>query len=169
MARLTDRQDKPTRPAPPGPPGAPGAPGPFGLRPQGPPADPALQQRAWAALMLAFISLFAMMMIGNVRRGVYVVAVALVIAVIALWLALSAMSRARRGGSGRPRGVVIALVLGGIGFVFSAVVLAGFAMFWPQLTQYSNCLKGANTVAAQQACQQQLDRSVNGEISILGG
>jgi len=163
MARLTDRQDKPTRPAPPGPPG------PFGVGAQRPPADPTLQQRAWAALMLAFISLFAMMMIGNVRRGVYVVAVALVIAAIALWLALSAMSRARRGGSGRPRGVVLALVLGGIGFVFSAVVLIGFAMFWPQLTQYANCLNGANTVAAQQACQQQLNHSVNSKISILGG
>jgi predicted PurR-regulated permease PerM len=162
MARLTDRQDKPTRPAPPGPPG------PFGVRAQRPPADPTLQQRAWAALMLAFISLFAMMMIGNVRRGVYVVAVALVIATIALWLALSAMSRARRGGSGRPRGVVLALVLGGIGFVFSAVVLIGFAMFWPQLTQYANCLNGANTASTQQACQQQFDNSVNGEMRILG-
>jgi hypothetical protein len=163
MARLTDRQDKPTRPAPPRPPG------PFGVPPQRPPADPTLQQRAWAALMLAFISLFAMMMIGNVRRGVYVVGVALVIAVIALWLALSAMSKARRGGSGRPRGVVLAVILGGIGFAFSAVVLAGFAMFWPQLTQYANCLNGANTVAARQACQQQLNHSVTGEISILGG
>lgn len=164
MARLTDRQQQP----PPRPPAPPGAPGPFGLRPR-PPTDPALQQRAWAALMLAFISLFGMLMIGNIRRGVYVVALALVIAAVALWLALSAMHRARRGGSGRPFGVVVAVVLGGIGFVFSAVVLIGFAMFWPQLTQYSNCLNGANTVTAQQACQQQLNNSVNGEISILGG
>jgi predicted PurR-regulated permease PerM len=120
--------------------------------------------------MLAIISLFAMMMLGgNVRRGVYVVAVALVIAAIALWLSISAMSRARRGGSGRPRGAVLATVLGAVGFVFSAVVLASFAMFWPQVTQYSNCLSGANTVAAQQACQQQFNNSVGGEISLLGG
>lgn len=165
MARPTDQQEQPPPPAPRGP----GAPGRYGLRPPGPPADPALQQRAWAALILAFCSLFSMLMIGNVRRGVYVVAVALVIAVIALWLALSAMSRARRGGSGRPRGVVVATVLGGIGFVFSAVVMAGFVMFWPQLTRYSNCLNGANTVASQQACQRQLNNAVNGEISILGG
>jgi ABC-type amino acid transport system permease subunit len=128
-----------------------------------------LQQRVWAALMLAFISLFAMMMIGNVQRGVYVVAVALVIAAVALWLSISAMSRARRAGSGRPRAAVLATILGAVGFGFSAVVLAGFAMFWPQLTQYSNCLSGANTVAAQQACQQQLSNSVGAEIAVLGG
>ncbi len=119
--------------------------------------------------MLAVISLIAMMMIGNVRRGVIVVAVALVIAAIALWLSISAMSRARRGGTGRPRGAVFATVLGVVGFAFSAFVLAGFAMFWPQLTQYSNCLSGANTVSAQQACQQQLNKSVGNEVSVLGG
>jgi predicted PurR-regulated permease PerM len=158
MARFTDRRQNPPPPA-----------YSSGLRPPRPPADPTLQQRAWAALMLAILSLFAMMMIGNVRRGVYVVAVALVIAAIALWLSTSAMSRARRGGSGRPRGAVLATVLGAVGLVFSGFVLAGFAMFWPQLTQYSNCLSGANTVAAQQACRQQLNNSVGTQISILGG
>lgn len=156
MTRLTDRQQPPPYSPP-------------ALRPPRPPADPALQQRVWAALMLACISLFAMLLIGNIRRGVYVVAVALVIAGVALWLSLSAMRRARRGGSGRPRAAVLAVVLGTAGFVFCAFVLAGYAMFWPQLTQYSNCLNGANTVSAQQACQQQLDNSVNGEIGILGG
>jgi ABC-type amino acid transport system permease subunit len=155
MARPTNQRQRP--------PAVPPA-----LRPPSPPADPALQQRVWAALMLAVLSLLAMLMIGNVRRGVYVVAVALVIAATALWLSISAMRRARRGGSGRPRAAVLAVTLGVIGFGFSAFVLAGFAMFWPQLTQYSNCLNGANTVSAQQACQQQLDNSVNGEISIFG-
>ena len=155
MARLTDQQPPQYSPA--------------GPRPPRPPADPALQQRAWAALMLAVLALLAMMMIGNVRRGVYVVAVALVIAVISLGLALWVMSRARRGGSGRPRGAVLAAVLGAAGFVFCGFVLAGYAMFWPQLSQYASCLDGANTVAAQQACQQQLDNSVSGEMRILGG
>ncbi len=162
MARLTDQQLPPRPPSYP-PPGA------RPPRPPRPPTDPALQQRAWAALMLAVISLFGMMMIGNVRRGVYVVAVALIIAAIALWLSISAMSRARRGGTGRPRGAVFATVLGAFGLAFSAFVLAGFAMFWPQLTQYSNCLSGASTVSAQQACQQQLNNSVGNEVSILGG
>jgi predicted PurR-regulated permease PerM len=109
------------------------------------------------------------MMIGNIRRGVYVVAVAFIIAAVALWLSVSAMSRARRGGTGRPRAAVLATVLGAAGLVFSAFALMGFAMFWPQLTQYSNCLSGANTVSAQQACKQQLNNSVGNEIKVLGG
>jgi ABC-type amino acid transport system permease subunit len=120
--------------------------------------------------MLAVLSLIAMMLMsGNVRRGVYVVVVALIVAVTGLWLAISAMSRARRGGTGRPRGAVLATILGVVGFLFSAFVLAGFLMFWPQLTQYSNCLAGANTVSAQQACQQQLNNSVGTEVGVLGG
>lgn len=155
MARLTDRQTPPSSSP--------------GLRPPRPPADPSLQQRAWAALMLAVISLLGMMLITNVRRGVYVFAVALVIAAIALWLSLSAMSRARRGGGGRPRGAVLAVVLGTAGLVFSALALAAFVTFWPQLTQYDNCLSGASTVSAQQACQQQLNNSVSAELGVLGG
>jgi hypothetical protein len=161
MARFTDRQQTPPRTP---------AYQPARVRPPQPPADPALQQRSWAALMLAILSLITMMLMsGNVRRGVYVVVVALVIAITGLWLAISAMSRARRGGSGRPRGAVLATVLGAVGCLFSAFVLAGFLMFWPQLTQYSDCLSGANTVSAQQACQQQLNNSVGNEIGVLGG
>ena len=157
MAKLTDQQP-PARYSPPGVP-----------RPPRPPADTALQQRAWAALALAVLILMSLILIGNLRRGVYVVAVALVIAAIALWVVLRAMSLARRGGTGRPRGARLAVVLGAAGFIFSGFVLAGYAVFWPQLTQYSNCLNGANTASTQQACQQQFDNSVNGEMRILGG
>jgi predicted PurR-regulated permease PerM len=157
MAKLTDQQP-PARYSPPGAP-----------RPPRVPADPSLQQRAWAALALAVLSLLSLMLIGNLRRGVYVVAVALVIAAIALWVALRVMSRSRRGGTSRPRGATLAVVLGAAGFIFSGFLLVGYAMFWPQLTQYANCLNGANTASTQQACQQQFDNSVNGEMRILGG
>jgi ABC-type amino acid transport system permease subunit len=139
-------------------------------RPPRTPADPALQQRSWAAAILAVLSMFGLMMMSsNVRRGVFVVALALLIALTALWLSISAMSRARRGGTGRPRGAIFATIVGAVSAVFTAFVLAGFAMFWPQLTQYSSCLSGANTVAAQQACQQQLSNSVGSQIGVLGG
>lgn len=161
MARFTDRQQTPPRPPayqPPRP------------RPPRQPAEPALQQRAWAAVLLALLSLFTTMMLsGNVRRGVFVVALAMLIAILALWLAISAMSKARRGGSGRPRGVILATILASAGCLFSGVVLIGFALFWPQLTRYSNCLEGANTFTAQQACQQQLSKSVQNEMGVLGG
>jgi hypothetical protein len=41
------------------------------------------------------------------------------------------------------------------------------AVFWPQLSTYYNCMGGANTVTAQQACHKQFTDSVGSEISLL--
>jgi hypothetical protein len=40
------------------------------------------------------------------------------------------------------------------------LLLVGFVAFWPQLNDFSRCLQSANTPSAQQACQDQLNRSV---------
>jgi peptidoglycan/LPS O-acetylase OafA/YrhL len=138
-------------------------------RPQLPPPSPALQQRAWAALALALLSLLAMTLISNIHRGVYVVGVALVVAVVALVLAFGAMSAARKAGTRRPRGAVAAAVLGLIGAVFCGFALAGFLIFHTELSQYATCMSGANTTATRTACQNQLDNSVRNEIKLLGG
>jgi hypothetical protein len=138
-------------------------------RPQLPPPSPALQQRAWAALALSLLSLLAMTLISNIHRGVYVAAVALVVVVVALVLAFTTLSAARRAGTRRPRGVVAATVLGLIGFVFCSFAFAGFLVFRTQLNQYANCMSAANSTAAQQVCQNQLDTSVRNEIRVLGG
>src|ERR1700748_3117680 len=98
MARLTDRPQPGSQPPPTRSPFLPPAP-----RPQLPPAAPALQQRAAAALILAVLSLIAMMLIGNLHRAVYVVAVALIVAVAALVLSISAMRAAKRASTRRPR------------------------------------------------------------------
>jgi hypothetical protein len=139
-------------------------------RPQPPPSSPALQQRAWAGLTLAVLSLLTMMLISNIQRAVYVIGVAFVVAAIALGLAISAMSSAKRSRTRRPRGAVLGTVLGVIGFVFGGFALAGLLLFSAQFTQYANCLNDAGSVAAQQsACQTQLNNSVGKEIGILGG
>jgi di/tricarboxylate transporter len=160
MARLTD-------PPPSPPPRSPFlAPPP---RPQLPPASPALQQRGWAALTLSVLSLLAMTAVGNIQRGVYVVAVALAVAIAGLILAFTTMSAARRAGTRRPRGVLAGAVLGVIGTVLCGFVLAGFLIFWTQLHQYADCENGANTTATQTVCQNQLNNSVTSEIRDLGG
>jgi len=158
MARLTDPTPPPRSPflAPPPP-------------PQLPPASPALQQRGWAALTLSVLSLLAMTAIGNIQRGVYVVAVALVVAIGGLILAFTTMSAARRAGTRRPRGVLAGAVLGVIGCVLCAFALAGFLIFWTQLHQYADCMNAANTTATQTVCQNQLNNSLSSEIRKLGG
>jgi hypothetical protein len=135
-----------------------------------PPPDPALRQRALAALTLGVLSLLGLALgLGNVRRGVYVAILALLFAVTAIWLGAGANRRARRSGTARPRGAVSGIVLGGFGLAISALWLMTLAVFWPQLSAYYNCMNGANTVAAQQACHNQLTNSIGGEISILPG
>lgn len=107
--------------------------------------------------------------IGNFQRGVYVVAVALAVAVTGVILAFTTMSAARRAGTRRPRGVLAGAVLGVIGCVLCAFMLTGLLIFWTQLRQYANCMNAANSTAAQTACSTQLNNSVAAEIRDLGG
>ncbi len=115
------------------------------------------------------LSLLAMTAIGNIQRGVYVVGVALAVAAAALVLAFTTMSAAKRAGTRRPRGVLAGAVLGVIGAVLCAFVLAGFLIFWTQLHQYASCMNAANTTSTQTTCQNQLNNSITNEIRNLGG
>lgn len=151
------------------PPGGRGA-QPRGLLPaqQLPPPDPALRQRAVAAVAMGVLSLLGLALgLGNLHRSVLVATVTLVFAATAIWLGAGASRRARRSGTARPRGSITGTVLGGFGLAFSALWLLVLAVFWPQLGAYYNCMSSANTVAAQQVCHTQLSKSVGGEISVL--
>jgi len=135
-----------------------------------PPPGPALRQRALAAFTLGLLSVLGLALgLGNSRRGVYVAVLALLFALTAIWLGAGTNQRARRSGTARPRGSVSGIVLGGFGLAVSALWLMALAVFWPQLSAYYNCMNGANTVVAQQACHNQLTNSIGGEISILQG
>ena len=137
-------------------------------RRQLPPPDPAVRQRALAALMLGALSLIGLVLgLGNLRRGIYVAVLTLLFAVGAIWLGVTASRKARRSGTARPRGAVGGITLGWIGLAFSALWLLVLAVFWPQLNAYYTCMGGANTVTAQQACHDQFTNSVGGEISVL--
>jgi hypothetical protein len=176
MATPSDPRGGPPEvpPQPPhGPAGPPGPAGQYGQQPRPAqprkPASPVLQQRAFAAPMLAIISLLGMSEIGgDIRRGVVVLAVAVVIGVVGLWLSFTAMSRSRKAGTVRPRFAVAATVIGFIGSGLSTLALIGFALFWPQVSQYANCISGANTVATQNACNQQLNNSLQTSMQLLG-
>jgi len=135
-----------------------------------PPPDQASRQQALAAFALGVLSLLGLALgLGNVRRGVFVAVLTLLFAVTAIWLGIAVSRRARRGGTARPRGAVSGIVLGGFGLAISLLWLLVLAVFWPQLSTYSNCMASANTVAAQQVCHTQFTNSVGGEISVLQG
>jgi hypothetical protein len=127
--------------------------------------DPLLQQRAWAALSLGLLSLLGIGLIGNLARAVYVLALTFVFGVLAAWLGVTALSRARRSGSGKPRGALGGIVLGVMGLAFSALLIAWFAAVWPQIGQLSTCMSGANTQAARHACHTRFN-SVSGTFGL---
>jgi ABC-type amino acid transport system permease subunit len=119
-------------------------------------------------LFLGVLSLIGLMLgLGNLRRGIFVAALTLVFAAVAIWLGVTSSRKARRSGTARPRGAVSGVVLGVFGLAISALWLMVLAVFWPQLSSYYNCMGGANTVTAQQACHDQFTNSVGSEMSIL--
>jgi membrane protease YdiL (CAAX protease family) len=129
--------------------------------------DPLLRQRGWAALTIGLLSVLGLLFLGNMQRGIYVVVMTLAFAVLAIWLGVTAARRARRGGMARPRGTVSGIAFGVLGLGLSGVILVAFAVLWPQLKAYSSCEASANTVAAQQVCQNEFSTAVNGRINLL--
>jgi ABC-type amino acid transport system permease subunit len=132
-----------------------------------PPAA-AARQRAAAALLVALLSLggFAAFNLGQ-RQGILLIAYALLAGIVALWLGLTALSRARRDQTARPRGALAAAAIAAIGIGLSTVLLLAFALFGRQLAGYRQCLTGASTISAQQSCYSQLSHALNERIGLL--
>jgi hypothetical protein len=131
------------------------------------PAEPAVQQRALAALLLALLSLAGLFSLNYLQRGIYLVAYALLAGLMAMWLAVTSLARARRGRTTRPRGSIIATVIAGVGIILSVIMLIAFAAFGKQLATYGRCLSLASTSADRQACQTQFIHAVNRQLTAL--
>jgi len=149
------------------PPGASVPPGPATPGRVAVPAEPATQRRAVAALLLSLLSLMGLLSLNYLQRGIYLVAYALLAGVMAVFLAVTSLTRARRSRTKLPRGSVVATVIAAVGIVLSTAMLLAFAVFGPQLKAYGRCLGAATTSADRQACQTQLIHAVNRELSTL--
>jgi len=134
-----------------------------------PPAEPALQHRALAALCVALLSLVGFLGFNiEVHRGILIVIYALLAGAIALWLALTSMRRARRSRTARPRGSVTAAVIAGVGIGLAGVMLVAFGLFGHELAVYGQCMSGANTLAAQQSCYDSFSHALDRQVGLLG-
>jgi hypothetical protein len=131
------------------------------------PPEPATQRRAAAALLLALLSLAGLLSLNYLQRGVYLVGYALLAGLMAMWLAVTSLTRARRSRTVRPRGSVAAAVIAALGIIMSVVMLTAFVLLGKQLAAYGRCLSTASTPGDKQACQSQLTRAVDHEISVL--
>jgi hypothetical protein len=131
------------------------------------PVSAELRQRALVAFTLGALSLLGLAFIGNLRRGFYVVGLMMVFAAVAIWLGVTVSKAARRSGAARPRGAFGGILLGSFGLALCVMWLVVLGVFWSQLTTYSACTASANTIAGQQACQNQFTNSIDREVSRL--
>jgi hypothetical protein len=122
-----------------------------------------------AALLVALLSLAGFLGFDvDLRRGIFIVLYALLAGATALWLALTAMRRARRSRTSLPRGSVAATAIASVGIGLAALMLAAFALFGQQLAGYGQCLSGASTLTAQQSCYNQFAHALDRKIGLLG-
>ena len=133
------------------------------------PAEPATRHRAVAALLLAVLSLVGLLSLNYLQRGDQRGGVAALLGLpdgLKVALALTAIARARRSRTARPRGSVTATVIAeGRGSTRVGTVARNGLFAGQQLNAYGRCLNEASTSANRQACQNQFIHAVNHEIA----
>jgi hypothetical protein len=76
-----------------------------------------------------------------------------------LWFGAFAQRDASRQAKRAPEAVT-AIVWSSISSLLALSLLSLSLIFYPQLRQYSDCMRSANTISSQQSCQNQLDNSM---------
>ena len=137
-----------------------------GQRPQRPrptrPPDRELRHRAVASLILSVLSLVALLGLGgDLRRGVYLLIFSAVIGIAGCVIGITAVRKARKTGSYRPRGAIGGIVLGAIAALLSIPILATYLAFPTQVDNYVKCLGQAQSSGAQQSCMDRFYRSIH--------
>jgi hypothetical protein len=85
--------------------------------------------------------------------------VALVMSLGGLWLGAFAQRDASRKSERAPEAVA-SVVWSGISTLIAVAIVSFSLIFYPQLRDFSNCMRAANTIAAQNTCQTQFDNSM---------
>lgn len=135
------------------------------------PPERELRQRGMATLIFGVMSLVAILFgIGpDPRRGVYLVIFSSLVGIAAIVIGVSAIVKARKTGSYRPRGVIGGIGLGVLATVFSLMFGVLYLAFPSQMRTYVNCIDQAQTTSQKQACLNQLEKSIRAGLPSRGG
>ena len=112
--------------------------------------------------MLGALALVAMLgLSGDLRRGIYLLLFSAVIGLSSCVIGITAVRKARKTGSFRPRGAVGGIILGLLAALVSIPILVTYLAYPTQVTNYVNCLSQAQTSSAQQACMNRFYKSIH--------
>jgi hypothetical protein len=124
--------------------------------------DKELRQRAIASLVLGALALVALLgLSSDMRRGLYLLLFSAVIGIGSCVIGITAVRKARKTGSFRPRGAVGGIILGALAALVSIPIIITFLAFPTQVKQYVNCLSNAQNSQAQQACMNRFYKSIH--------
>ena len=127
-----------------------------GPRPTEPPGRE-LRQRAIASLVFGVISLLALLGLGtDLRKGVYLLGFSTAVGLAACVIGITALIKARRTGTYRPRGAIGGIVLGALATLISVPILVTYLAFPTQVNNYVNCLSQAQNSSQQQCVHDQV-------------
>lgn len=97
----------------------------------------------------------------DLHKGVYVLIFSAAVGVAAIVIGISALVKARRSGSYRPRFAVGGIVLGALAALISVPILATYLAFPTQVNNYVNCLRQAQNSSDQRACMTKFYKDIH--------
>jgi len=106
---------------------------------------------------------------GDLRRFIYLLIFSAVVGVASAVIGLTAVLKAKRTGSYRPRGAVGGMVLGALAALISIWLLVFYLAFPRQVDNYVRCLNQAQTSGSQHSCMDKFYRSIHMGSAGLGG
>jgi len=117
-----------------------------------------------ASLLLGVLSLVALLGLGgDLHRGVYLLIFSGVIGIAGCVIGITAVVKARKTGSYRPRGAVGGIVLGTMAALLSIPILATYLAFPRQVDNYVKCLSQSQSQSSgsQQTCMNKFYKEIH--------
>lgn len=85
----------------------------------------------------------------------------LVLDVGAIVVGVRALRRAERA-----PGAIAGVVLGSLGAVLVAMVIALLGVFWQEVRAYQECMSGANTISTQEQCRAEFKQAIETRLGV---
>jgi hypothetical protein len=97
----------------------------------------------------------------DLHKGVYLLIFSAAVGIAALVIGITALVKARKSGSYRPRGAIGGIVLGALATLISVPILATYLAFPTQVSNYINCLRQSQSSSAERACMTKFYKSIH--------